>query len=189
MILLKGRSREGFESTRSMIDTLIVYAINTGLITAIFSILTFVFSLTNPNDLYYGSFALIGAKLYSISFLAMLNSRKAIGRRAELVDDFESRPGGQLTPFSARTGSGGSTNLQSNLVIAMPPQDSSGSVTVDGKDRYSTGDRDATELSTRVVLRGRGERERTSYIPASGSATDREEDLGTYGRTGHNAAR
>ncbi|KAI9060739.1 hypothetical protein FKP32DRAFT_1678690 [Trametes sanguinea] len=85
-VLYKSRS----ESRRSnnMLDILIIYAINTGLLTSVVSVLAFVFALVVPGNLIYASVSIVGAKLYANSVLALLNSRKSIDDR--FLDDFSS---------------------------------------------------------------------------------------------------
>ncbi|KAI0636135.1 hypothetical protein C8Q77DRAFT_621556 [Trametes polyzona] len=78
LILVLQRSRTGFRRTDSLIDLLIIYAINTGLLTGIFSFLSFIFAIVAPGNLIYAGFNLLATKLYANSLLAVLNSRKAL---------------------------------------------------------------------------------------------------------------
>ncbi|KAI0648816.1 hypothetical protein C8Q79DRAFT_475128 [Trametes meyenii] len=78
LITVLHRSRTGLKRTDSLIDLLIVYAINTGLLTGIFNILTFIFALVYSDNLIYGAFAVVTAKLYANSVLAALNARKSL---------------------------------------------------------------------------------------------------------------
>ncbi|KAI0648821.1 hypothetical protein C8Q79DRAFT_475733 [Trametes meyenii] len=78
LILVLQRSRTGFKKTDSLIDILIIYAINTGLVTGIFSLLSFIFALISPNNLVYSAFNIIACKSYANSLLAVLNSRKSL---------------------------------------------------------------------------------------------------------------
>ncbi|KAH9896912.1 hypothetical protein C8Q73DRAFT_432890 [Cubamyces lactineus] len=72
------KSRTGFKRTDSLIDVLIIYTINTGLVTGIFSVLSLIFALVAPNNMIYSAFNLIATKCYANSVLAVLNSRKTI---------------------------------------------------------------------------------------------------------------
>ncbi|KAI0636134.1 hypothetical protein C8Q77DRAFT_1155841 [Trametes polyzona] len=83
LILALRRSRTGFRRTDSLIDVLIIYAVNTGLLTGIFSLLSFIFAIVAPGNLIYSAFNLISAKLYANSLLAVLNSRKALMDRVQ----------------------------------------------------------------------------------------------------------
>ncbi|KAI0667840.1 hypothetical protein C8Q78DRAFT_291526 [Trametes maxima] len=78
LILVLQRSRTGFKKTDSLIDVLIIYAINTGLVTGVFSLLSFIFALISPNNLIYSAFNIIACKSYANSLLAVLNSRKSL---------------------------------------------------------------------------------------------------------------
>ncbi|KAH9902465.1 hypothetical protein C8Q73DRAFT_633999 [Cubamyces lactineus] len=75
LITILHRSRTGIKRTDSMIDLLIVYSVNTG---RIFNILTFTFALVYPDNIIYGGFAIVTAKLYANSVLAALNARKSL---------------------------------------------------------------------------------------------------------------
>ncbi|EIW52153.1 uncharacterized protein TRAVEDRAFT_53581 [Trametes versicolor FP-101664 SS1] len=82
------RSRTGSKRTDSVLDTLIIYSINTGVLTSVFSILAFIFALILPGNLIYAGLSIVGTKLYANSVLAVLNSRREINNR--LMDDFTS---------------------------------------------------------------------------------------------------
>ncbi|EIW57853.1 uncharacterized protein TRAVEDRAFT_48880 [Trametes versicolor FP-101664 SS1] len=78
LITVLHRSRTGIKRTDSMIDLLIVYSINTGLLTGVFNMLTFIFALVFPDNIIYGAFAVVTAKLYANSVLAALNTRRSL---------------------------------------------------------------------------------------------------------------
>ncbi|KAI0773046.1 hypothetical protein BD413DRAFT_611970 [Trametes elegans] len=88
LVFVLHRSRTGFKRTDSMIDVLIIYTINTGLLTSVVSILAFVFALILPGNLIYAAITIVGSKLYANSVLAVLNSRRSIDDR--FLDAFES---------------------------------------------------------------------------------------------------
>ncbi|KAH9848471.1 hypothetical protein C2E23DRAFT_889121 [Lenzites betulinus] len=69
--------------TDSVIDLLIIYAVNTGLLTGIFSVCSFIFVLTSPKNLIYSAFNIIAAKMYANSLLAVLNSRKFLQHKVQ----------------------------------------------------------------------------------------------------------
>ncbi|EIW52145.1 uncharacterized protein TRAVEDRAFT_75262 [Trametes versicolor FP-101664 SS1] len=81
-------SRTGSKRTDSILDTLIIYTINTDLLTSIVSIVAFVLALVMPGNLVYAAVSIVGAKLYANSVLAVLNSRRSIDNR--FLDDFTS---------------------------------------------------------------------------------------------------
>ncbi|OSD07843.1 hypothetical protein PYCCODRAFT_1430041 [Trametes coccinea BRFM310] len=76
LIITLNKSRTGFKRTDSMIDLLIVYTINTGLLTGLFGVLSLIFALTSPNNLIYSALNLVATKTYATSLLAVLNSRR-----------------------------------------------------------------------------------------------------------------
>ncbi|KAI0824350.1 hypothetical protein BC628DRAFT_1379021 [Trametes gibbosa] len=81
LISVLRHSRTGVKSTDSVLDTLVLYTISTGLLTTIIGILIFAFGLAYPNDLIYAGLSIPGVKLYSNSVLAMLNSRQSLSAR------------------------------------------------------------------------------------------------------------
>ncbi|OSC99550.1 hypothetical protein PYCCODRAFT_807312 [Trametes coccinea BRFM310] len=83
LVFVLQQSRTG---SRSILDTLIIYTINTGLLTSIVSVFAFVFALVIPGNLIYAAVSIVGAKLYANSVLALLNSRRSIDNR--YMDDF-----------------------------------------------------------------------------------------------------
>ncbi|KAH9902461.1 hypothetical protein C8Q73DRAFT_6155 [Cubamyces lactineus] len=94
LILALNRSRTGFRRTDSMIDVLILYAMCTGLVTDLFSVLSFLFALILPNEMIYVGCDSVAAKLYVNSVLAALNFRQSFisgednGALAGVVDLF-----------------------------------------------------------------------------------------------------
>ncbi|KAM5544678.1 hypothetical protein V8D89_001576 [Ganoderma adspersum] len=69
------RSRTGLKSTDSMLNILIMYTINTGLLTGTISIVAFCMAVIYPNTLIDAGLNQVTAKLYANSMLAVLNSR------------------------------------------------------------------------------------------------------------------
>ncbi|KAI1784884.1 hypothetical protein LXA43DRAFT_1100908 [Ganoderma leucocontextum] len=90
------KSRTGIKSTDSMINVLIMYAVNTGLLTSVFNILCLVFvsapvtfcfdpapiqiskGFVFPQSFTYAAVDLVSSRLYASSLLAALNSRKVV---------------------------------------------------------------------------------------------------------------
>ncbi|KAI0706370.1 hypothetical protein C8Q76DRAFT_156810 [Earliella scabrosa] len=85
LIISLRKSRTGVRRTDSMIDVLIMYSINTGLVTGIFNILSLALSIAYPDKLLYASFGIAGTKLYATSLLAALNSRQSLASRGMLT--------------------------------------------------------------------------------------------------------
>ncbi|KAI0331975.1 hypothetical protein GY45DRAFT_1369538 [Cubamyces sp. BRFM 1775] len=87
LIFVLLRSRTGFKTTDNIIEVLILYMVNTGLLTGIISIIAFVFALTLSGNLIYVGFGIVGTKLYANSLLAVLNSRKSLNNK--VMEGFE----------------------------------------------------------------------------------------------------
>ncbi|KAI0324713.1 hypothetical protein GY45DRAFT_1375336 [Cubamyces sp. BRFM 1775] len=86
--LLRIRGEHKVRSTNSLLNTLIIYTINTGMLTSIISFMAFLFALLIHGNLIYAGVSIVGAKLYANSVLALLNSRKYLNNL--LQDDFTS---------------------------------------------------------------------------------------------------
>ncbi|KAJ3003826.1 hypothetical protein NUW54_g5109 [Trametes sanguinea] len=56
------KCRSGIKSTDSLLDTLIIYAISTGLLTGVFDLLTFIFALVLPNNLIFMGIDIVATK-------------------------------------------------------------------------------------------------------------------------------
>ncbi|KAI0372886.1 hypothetical protein BV20DRAFT_1050315 [Pilatotrama ljubarskyi] len=78
LIFALWRSRTGIRQTDSVLDLLMVYAINTGLLTSVVGLLVFIFSLATPKNFIYLSITFVDNKLYANSVLAALNSRQRL---------------------------------------------------------------------------------------------------------------
>ncbi|KAI0667827.1 hypothetical protein C8Q78DRAFT_1081711 [Trametes maxima] len=66
------RSRTGFKKTDSLIQSLVVYTFNSGLVTSISSTLAFIFALVEPDGFAYVTLgAIVAPKLYGTSVLAV----------------------------------------------------------------------------------------------------------------------
>ncbi|KAM5544789.1 hypothetical protein V8D89_001687 [Ganoderma adspersum] len=61
-----------------LLNTLVLYTINTGLLTGTLDLLAFLFGLIYPNNLIYVGFGIITTKLYANSLLAALNTRNSL---------------------------------------------------------------------------------------------------------------
>ncbi|RPD71198.1 hypothetical protein L226DRAFT_210883 [Lentinus tigrinus ALCF2SS1-7] len=72
------KSRTGFERMDSIIDTLILYTINTGLLTDISNIICFVFGVAEPDNLVSAGIVIVSCKLYANTLMAVLNARSSL---------------------------------------------------------------------------------------------------------------
>lgn len=75
------KMRSSHSTADSMINTLTIYAVNTGLITSTISLSTLVLFNTMPTNFVFICLYFVLSKLYAISFLATLNTRKIIRGR------------------------------------------------------------------------------------------------------------
>ncbi|PIL32332.1 hypothetical protein GSI_05578 [Ganoderma sinense ZZ0214-1] len=87
LIYILHHSRTGFKSTDSMINSLILYTISTGLLTTIFNIISFVLVHVYgvKNWVWLGTM-MIAERLYSNSLMAALNSRKVTSKKRADAD-------------------------------------------------------------------------------------------------------
>ncbi|KAI0075592.1 hypothetical protein K474DRAFT_1371215 [Panus rudis PR-1116 ss-1] len=76
-------SRTGIKSTDSLINVLMLYTVNTGLLTAIDATAGLVMFAAIPNSLIYVAFYLQLSKLYVNAYLATLNARDTLRERTE----------------------------------------------------------------------------------------------------------
>ncbi|KAJ7764863.1 hypothetical protein B0H16DRAFT_1525989 [Mycena metata] len=74
------RGRTGFKSSDKVLEKLVMWTVETGLVTAIAAIAQLVLVKAAPSTALWIGISLFYAKLYSNSFLAILNSRSTIRR-------------------------------------------------------------------------------------------------------------
>ncbi|KAJ6604980.1 hypothetical protein B0H10DRAFT_2195602 [Mycena sp. CBHHK59/15] len=72
------KGRTGFARTKKIIDRLILYMVNLGLLTSIASALTLILWLVRPNSFAFVSLTLIRSKLYCNAMLVTLNYRSVV---------------------------------------------------------------------------------------------------------------
>ncbi|KAJ8695577.1 hypothetical protein PTI98_008167 [Pleurotus ostreatus] len=77
LCVLLHRSRTGFQRSDSMINKLIIFAVNTGVLTSLCAIASLISAIAPGTFLYIAFFFCLG-RLYSNSLLATLNARKMI---------------------------------------------------------------------------------------------------------------
>ncbi|KAJ7352154.1 hypothetical protein DFH08DRAFT_858037 [Mycena albidolilacea] len=112
------KSRTGIKTTDSVVNKLILYAMNTGLLTGICVLIDMICFLTMPKNLIHIAFNLVVGKLYTNSLLATLNFRDTIRKGAKEVHTFSlnamptdttanfkfrAAPGTETTPSMDRT--------------------------------------------------------------------------------------
>ncbi|KAI8980102.1 hypothetical protein BD414DRAFT_110287 [Trametes punicea] len=83
LVTLLVRSRTGSPVSDRLINKLLFYTINTGLLTSLCAILSLITVLVSPTTSIYVMFYYIGAHLYSVSLLGSLNARTGLRAQAE----------------------------------------------------------------------------------------------------------
>ncbi|KAF5319446.1 hypothetical protein D9619_008520 [Psilocybe cf. subviscida] len=103
------RHKGNIRSTNTMLDALMVNAVNRGALTAVCALLNLVLFLVLPGTFYYFIGLELSGKLYMNSALATLNSRKHIVKTAHETNDtcdWNSTPLSDLEPRSMYRGNG-----------------------------------------------------------------------------------
>ncbi|KAJ7191434.1 hypothetical protein GGX14DRAFT_546699 [Mycena pura] len=70
--------RTGLQESDSLVNTLTIYAVNNGVLTAVIGICTIIFYDVHPKRFQFLAFYFILTKLYAISFFCTLNARRVI---------------------------------------------------------------------------------------------------------------
>ncbi|PIL32388.1 hypothetical protein GSI_05634 [Ganoderma sinense ZZ0214-1] len=70
LVNLLHTQRTGEKLMDRVVDTLILYGVNTGLLTGVVTLASLVFSLVCPHNLIYAGFAIVATKMYANSLLA-----------------------------------------------------------------------------------------------------------------------
>ncbi|KAM5544794.1 hypothetical protein V8D89_001692 [Ganoderma adspersum] len=78
LVNLLRKENTGSKRMERTLETIMLYAVNTGLLTGIVNLLFLLFSVMYPNNLIYAGFGIVATKLYANSLLAALNSRKSL---------------------------------------------------------------------------------------------------------------
>lgn len=103
------RFRTGYNKhSDSVVDTLMRYAVNTGVITSGVSLATLITYELRPTDMRFVAMYFVLSKLYAISFLATLNTRKSIRGRGTDRGNTNTGPttggaGGQVNTITAHS--------------------------------------------------------------------------------------
>ncbi|KDQ50502.1 hypothetical protein JAAARDRAFT_199904 [Jaapia argillacea MUCL 33604] len=70
--------RTGYAGSDSLVNSLTLYAVNTGILTSAFSLATLILYNIMPANFIFMAFYFVVSKLYAISFLATLNTRRIV---------------------------------------------------------------------------------------------------------------
>ncbi|KAJ7278815.1 hypothetical protein C8J57DRAFT_1304600 [Mycena rebaudengoi] len=133
------RSRSGIRTTREMIDTLILFAVCRGILTAIAQIMFMSLNVALPNRTFWMPFHQVVGKLYVNSVIASLNVRRVVAGKGE--------PESTRIQLSKSTG-GGTRTLP--LEFMRPNTESSGSLG-QSQDPYGFTGRHTDETKTEVI--------------------------------------
>jgi len=103
LCLLLNRARTGFKKSDTIINRLIIFVVNTGVLTTCCAISSLISLVVSPKSLIYASFYFCIGRFYTNSFLATLNARQSLKGN---VDDTSymmmSVPGNPLSPTATR---------------------------------------------------------------------------------------
>ncbi|PPQ93411.1 hypothetical protein CVT25_004728 [Psilocybe cyanescens] len=78
MTYLLYSQRTGWASTDGMVNRLVIFTVNTGILTSMVALITLVIAVSLPNSPMYAAFYFITSKLYLNTMLASLNARNSI---------------------------------------------------------------------------------------------------------------
>ncbi|KAF7290105.1 hypothetical protein HMN09_01315700 [Mycena chlorophos] len=106
LVVLLLMSRTGFSKTTALVDQLIKWTIETGMITSVFSILNLVFYQKETNNFIWMGIQFVKARLFANSLLASLNSRKTL-RAMSTGGAMSTESGGGFSSRTGATGGGG----------------------------------------------------------------------------------
>ncbi|KAG7443116.1 uncharacterized protein BT62DRAFT_935452 [Guyanagaster necrorhizus] len=107
------RSRTGYPRTDSLISTLIVYSVATGLVSSLIGVVIVITFVIMPNNYIWLAFCWIGGKCYVNSFLALLNCRYSLREKAGQKSD---KTFMQFSLF--QTASGGTVHMPAPAPVA-----------------------------------------------------------------------
>ncbi|EKM81475.1 hypothetical protein AGABI1DRAFT_54253, partial [Agaricus bisporus var. burnettii JB137-S8] len=123
LCIILHQSRTGFQRSDTMIKKLIVYSVNTGLLTSLCAVASLISAriyfivLAGQTFLYIMFFFCIG-RLYSNSLLATLNARKSIRAAADAINNTSEHVSLSLREFSR---AGGTTGIVTKVIVLSYP--------------------------------------------------------------------
>jgi len=111
--------RTGYRKSDTLINRLSIYAVNTGALTSVVSLTTLILYDVFPHSFYFMAAYFVLGKLYAISFLCTLNTRKVIRGRGTDREGNTSNTSGQRNTFFMVTNHTGRTRRNSFEPSAM----------------------------------------------------------------------
>ncbi|KAF8903244.1 hypothetical protein CPB85DRAFT_1226543, partial [Mucidula mucida] len=182
LVCLLAQSRPRFANSRRMIKMLIIYSINTGLITTLCAIASLVSILAWGHTFIYITFFFCIGRLYSNSLLATLNARKRIRASGEGVNTTSDNQGmgfslkdisSQSKPGTLGTKTSHPTNISIKIDTTKEFATDDGGMANNEKDNddvCSSLLRMYLSLTTRMIVRLE---QRQSHVPRNDSRDDR----------------
>ncbi|KAF8063374.1 hypothetical protein FPV67DRAFT_239993 [Lyophyllum atratum] len=122
LCILLNNARTGFKKSDTIINRLILFVVNTGILTSCCAVASLVSLVASPNTLIYASFYFCIGRLYTNSLLATLNARKSLtGTIDDVSHMLVSLPRSVVTPSGSTGGiEGGLQNTgKSNQNISI----------------------------------------------------------------------
>lgn len=100
LIYYLNKNRTGFSAMDSIIDSITVYTVESGLLTSVVTVISLIFWLTMSHNLVFLALHFAISKLYANAFLATLNARRSLRGRSRGSSDRSDHPMPVLFPSS-----------------------------------------------------------------------------------------
>ncbi|KDR73254.1 hypothetical protein GALMADRAFT_251847 [Galerina marginata CBS 339.88] len=143
LCLMLHRSRTGFKRSDNIINKLIIFIVNTGVLTTCCAVSSLICLIASPNSLIYATFYFCIGRFYTNSFLATLNARKSFSSQIdESSNMMMSVPPSIVSPHATTN-----SKLQ-NIAIR-----------IDTTKEMNDGDRSVRPLSTHGTIVGKDDRD------------------------------
>ncbi|KAF8067014.1 hypothetical protein FPV67DRAFT_1224385 [Lyophyllum atratum] len=105
LCIMLNNARTGFKKSDTIINRLILFVVNTGILTSCCAVASLVSLLASPNTLIYACFYFCIGRLYTNSLLATLNARKSLtGTIDDVSHMLVSLPPSVMTPSGSTGG-------------------------------------------------------------------------------------
>ncbi|KJA15403.1 hypothetical protein HYPSUDRAFT_194341 [Hypholoma sublateritium FD-334 SS-4] len=102
LVYLLNQARTGFKKSDTIINKLIVFVVNTGVLTTCCAIAALICLVASPNSLLYASFYFCIGRLYTNSFLATLNARTSFQSNFDDSHMMMSMPSSVVSPHATQ---------------------------------------------------------------------------------------
>ncbi|GLB41337.1 hypothetical protein LshimejAT787_0905520 [Lyophyllum shimeji] len=148
LCIMLNKARTGFKKSDTIINRLILFVVNTGILTSCCAVASLVSLLASPDTLIYACFYFCIGRLYTNSLLATLNARKSL---TGTIDDVSHMlvslppsltPSGSMGAIEGQRG-GGKNAIGSISIRVDTTKESVREDRVIGIDHYSRSDEDS----------------------------------------------